>query len=109
VHGSIVHGLGGALLEEMAYGEDGQFLAASFMDYLCPLATEVPDIETAHIETPSPNSRLGAKGIGEASSMSIPALIANAVADALAPLGVEITELPLSPNKVRELIRAAAD
>jgi 2-furoyl-CoA dehydrogenase large subunit len=108
VHGSIVHGLGGALLEDMAYGEDGQFLAASFMDYLCPLATEVPTIETAHMETPSPNSRLGAKGIGEASSMSIPVLIANAVADALSPLGVDVTELPLSPNKVRELIRAAA-
>ncbi|HEX3245074.1 MAG TPA: xanthine dehydrogenase family protein molybdopterin-binding subunit [Chloroflexota bacterium] len=108
VHGSVVHGLGGALLEDMAYGEDGQFLAASFMDYLCPLATEVPTIETGHFETPSPNSRLGAKGIGEASAMSVPVLIANAVADALAPLGVEVTELPLSPNKVRDLIRNAA-
>jgi 2-furoyl-CoA dehydrogenase large subunit len=109
VHGSVVHGLGGALLEDMAYGEDGQFLAASFMDYLCPLATEVPAIETGHVETASPNSRLGAKGIGEASAMSVPVLIANAVADALAPLGVDVTELPLSPNRVRQLIRSAAE
>ncbi|MFN0074192.1 MAG: xanthine dehydrogenase family protein molybdopterin-binding subunit, partial [Chloroflexota bacterium] len=108
VHGSIVHGLGGALYEDMAYGADGQFLAASFMDYLCPLATEVPDIETGHLETLSPNSRLGAKGIGEASAMSVPVLIANAVADALKPLGVDITELPLSPTRVRGLIRNAS-
>ncbi|MBI4493052.1 MAG: molybdopterin-dependent oxidoreductase, partial [Chloroflexi bacterium] len=107
VYGAIAHGLGGALLEELAYSEDGQFLSATLMDYLWPTARDVPNVVIDHLETPSPFSLLGSKGIGESSTMSIPPLLANAVSDALKPLGVEVTELPLSPNRVWSLLQQA--
>lgn len=107
VMGSINHGLGGALYEEMAYDENGQFLTASFQDYLCPTASEVPKIDLGHVESPSPFTALGSKGIGEASCMSVPVAIGNAIADALAPLGIEINELPLTPSKIWHMIREA--
>lgn len=81
--GGFVHGLGGALFEELAYDEDGNFLSGTFADYLCPTATEIPPVEVAHVNTPSPKTVLGAKGLGDGSSMLTPAAIANAVADAL--------------------------
>ncbi|MEK7879459.1 MAG: xanthine dehydrogenase family protein molybdopterin-binding subunit, partial [candidate division NC10 bacterium] len=104
--GSILHGLGGAMYEEMAYDENGQPLAGSFMDYLCPTAVEAPRVEIAHIESLSPFTTLGTKGLGEGSTETAPVAIANAVADALAPLGVGIHELPLSPLRVWSLIRS---
>lgn len=107
VQGSILHGLGGALYEEMAYDESGQYLTATFMDYLCPTASEAPNPVVLHSEHPSPNTMLGSKGCGESSSMTVPALIGNAVADALAPLGVEVTTLPLSPYRVWSLMQQA--
>jgi 2-furoyl-CoA dehydrogenase large subunit len=107
VMGSLTHALGGSLYEEFAYDENGQCLTASFQDYLVPTAMEVPKVAIGHIETPSPLTALGSKGTGEASSMSVPAAIGNAVADALAPWGVEIDELPLSPNKIWHLIQKA--
>lgn len=107
VMGSITHGLGGSLYEEFAYDENGQCLTASFQDYLCPTAMEVPKIDAAHVETPSPFTALGSKGAGEASCESVPAAIGNAIADALSPLGVAINELPLSPSKIWHLIRQA--
>jgi 2-furoyl-CoA dehydrogenase large subunit len=107
VMGSITHGLGGALYEEMAYDENGQCLTASFQDYLCPTAMEVPKITIGHVESPSPFTALGSKGIGEASCMSVPAAIGNAIADALAPLGIEISDLPLTPNKIWQMIQEA--
>lgn len=107
VMGSITHALGGALYEEMAYDENGQCLTASFQDYLCPTAMEVPKITIEHVESPSPLTALGSKGIGEASCMSVPAAIGNAIADALAPLGIEISELPLTPNKIWQMIQEA--
>ncbi len=107
VMGSITHALGGALYEEMAYDENGQCLTASFQDYLCPTAMEVPNIDVDHVESLSPFTALGSKGIGEASCMSVPAAIGNAIADALAPLGIEITELPLTPNKIWQMIQEA--
>ena len=107
IQGGVLHGIGGAIFEEMAYGPDGQFLAASFMDYLCPTAAESPEITIGHMAIPSPFTALGSKGCGESSSMTAPAAIANAVADALAPLGVKVTALPLTPEKVWRLIREA--
>jgi 2-furoyl-CoA dehydrogenase large subunit len=107
VMGSSAQALGGSLYEEWAYDENGQCLTASFQDYLVPTAMEMPRIDIGHLETPSPFTALGSKGTGEACSMSVPPAIGNAVADALAPLGVEINELPLSPNKIWGLIHKA--
>ncbi|HEA69149.1 MAG TPA: xanthine dehydrogenase family protein molybdopterin-binding subunit [Desulfobacterales bacterium] len=107
VMGSIAHALGGTLYEEWAYDENGQCLTASFQDYLVPTAMEVPMVDIGHVETPSPLTALGSKGVGESSTMSVPVAIANAIADALAPLGVTINELPLSPNKIWHLIQEA--
>ena len=107
VMGSIAHGLGGSLFEEFAYDEGGQCLTASFQDYLCPTAMEVPNIDIGHVETPSPFTALGSKGAGEASCESVPAALGNAVADALAPLGVTINELPLTPTKIWRLVQEA--
>ncbi|PLT35377.1 xanthine dehydrogenase family protein molybdopterin-binding subunit [Bacillus sp. V5-8f] len=104
IFGGLVHGLGGALYEELAYDEKGQFLTGSFMDYLCPTAPEIPNITIKHIETPSPVTPLGAKGLGEGNTMSAPVAIANAVSDALKPYGVTIDTLPLSPNKIWTLL-----
>jgi 2-furoyl-CoA dehydrogenase large subunit len=107
IYGGALHGLGGALFEELQYDDDGQFLTGSFMDYLVPTASEAPVIDIAHIVSPSPLTPLGSKGLGESSSMTVPAVIANAVSDALAPMGVRITELPMSPTRLWELIERA--
>jgi 2-furoyl-CoA dehydrogenase large subunit len=100
VYGGLVHGIGGAMYEELAYDEKGQFLAGSFMDYLCPTAMEIPDLDIGHVCSPSPFSTMGTKGCGEGSAMTAPAAIANAVNDALAPMGVRINELPLTPSRL---------
>jgi 2-furoyl-CoA dehydrogenase large subunit len=97
VHGGFVHGLGAALFEELAYDEQGNFLSGTFADYLCPTAVEVPPLDVGHIETASPANTLGAKGMGDGSSMLTPAAIANAVADAL---GRDDIALPLTRNRV---------
>ncbi|MBV9197919.1 MAG: xanthine dehydrogenase family protein [Solirubrobacterales bacterium] len=103
--GSIAHGLGGATLEELRYGPDGQMVAASFMDYLCPTAAELGfEVTFDHVVTPSPHTPLGAKGAAEGSTMSIPVALANAVSDALAPLGVEIDRLPVHGTVIHELL-----
>src|SRR5262245_37254716 len=107
IYGGTLHGLGGALYEELCYDDDGQFLAATFMDYLVPTATEAPVLDIAHLTSPSPLTTLGSKGLGESSSMTVPAVIANAVSDALAPLGVRISELPITPSKLWEAIAHA--
>lgn len=106
VHGAMVHGLGGALYEEMAYSDAGQ-PTSTFMDYLVPTAAEVSFGLTSHrMVTPSPLTRLGAKGSGEGSSMSFPVAIANAVEDALSSHGVEITSLPLHGDVIHRLVGA---
>ena len=104
IYGGALHGLGGALYEEMEYDDSGQPLAGSFMDYLVPTASEAPVLEIAHLESPSPLTTLGSKGLGESSSMTVPAVIANAVSDALSPLGIRITELPMTPSRLWRLI-----
>lgn len=106
IHGGVAMGIGNAFYEQLIYDEQGQLLNASFMDYLIPTATDVPSIETAHRETPSPYNPVGLKGVGEAGCIPTGALFAQAVEDALAGSGVEITEIPLSPNRLFELITA---
>ena len=107
IHGGVAQGVGGGLLEEMAYDEAGQLLTGTFMDYLVPTAMELPPIETVHLEFPSPRNPLGIKGIGEGGAISPPAAIANAVEDALAPFGVRVTREPLGPSRVVDLIAEA--
>jgi carbon-monoxide dehydrogenase large subunit len=107
IHGGVAQGIGGALYEKLAYDEHGQLLAGSFMDFLMPTAAEVPDITVVHLETPSPLNPLGVKGVGEAGAIPVPALVAEAVDDALAPFGVRVREMPLSPTRIRELIEQA--
>jgi 2-furoyl-CoA dehydrogenase large subunit len=101
VRGGLAHGLGAALLEEHRYDQDGNLMTATFLDYLPPTATELPRVVSAHLESPSPLTPLGAKGLGEGTTMSAPAAIANAVADAL---GVEHVELPATPQRIWELL-----
>jgi aerobic carbon-monoxide dehydrogenase large subunit len=107
IHGGVAQGIGNAFYEQLVYDEQGQLLNASFMDYLIPTATDVPPVETAHRETPSPFNPIGLKGVGEAGCIPTGALFAQAVEDALSDLGVEITEIPLSPNRLFELIESA--
>lgn len=106
VRGGIAQGVGGALYEELAY-EDGQPLVTSFMDYLVPTAQELPAATVIHLDTPSTTTPLGLKGAGESGTTGAPAAIANAVADALDDLDIDITSTPLSPARVRTLIRQA--
>ncbi|HET7278213.1 MAG TPA: aerobic carbon-monoxide dehydrogenase large subunit [Dermatophilaceae bacterium] len=100
VHGGVAQGVGGALYERMVYDESGQLLNASFMDFLMPYASEVPFIETDHLETPSPLNPLGIKGAGEAGCIPVSAVIASAIEDAE---GFPITSMPISPVELWEL------
>ncbi len=108
IHGGVAQGIGGALYERLHFDDSGQLVNASFMDFLMPTAMEIPDIEVAHLETPSPLNPLGVKGVGEAGTIPVAALVAEAVEDALAPFGVRIQEMPLSPARIRELIAAGS-
>jgi carbon-monoxide dehydrogenase large subunit len=105
IHGGVAQGVGGALYEEMVYDDKGQLLTGSLMDYALPKATDLPSIDTVHLEYPSARNPLGVKGLGEGGAISPPAAIANAVEDALLPFGVKITETPLYPARVLESIR----
>ncbi len=107
VFGGTAQGVGTALYEEMPFDEQGQPLATTLADYLLPGSGEVPAIRIEHMETPSPYTFFGQKGIGEGGAIAPPAAIANAVNDALAPLGVEITETPLTPRRIVEAILKA--
>ncbi|WP_343947905.1 aerobic carbon-monoxide dehydrogenase large subunit [Nonomuraea longicatena] len=100
VHGGVAQGIGGALYERMVYDPHGQLLNASFMDFLMPYATEIPKIETAHLETPSPLNPLGVKGAGEAGVIPVSAVIASAVEDAE---GIGIDRMPISPSELFHL------
>jgi carbon-monoxide dehydrogenase large subunit len=108
IAGGTVQGIGGALLEHMVYDPDGNPLASTFVDYLLPTTTEVPHIEYGHMETPAPGPG-GHKGAGEGGAIGAPPAVINAVADALAPLGVKITSLPLSPASLVELLEASGN
>jgi len=106
VRGGIVQGIGAALFEHCLYDEQGQLLNGNMADYLVPMAAEMPDIEVAHVVSPTADSELGAKGAGEAGTAGAPGAVANAVNDALRPLGaVPITEIPITPQLVLRALR----
>lgn len=107
IYGGAAQGIGTALYEEMPFDEQAQPLASTLSDYLLPGPTEVPDIRIEHMETPSPYTRFGVKGIGEGGAIAPPAAIANAVNDALREIGAELTISPVTPRRVVEAIEAA--
>jgi carbon-monoxide dehydrogenase large subunit len=107
IYGGTAQGIGTALFEEMGYSSEGQPLASTLSDYLLPGATEVPNVRILHMETPSPYTAFGQKGIGEGGAIAPPAAIVNAINDALADLGVEFTETPVTPRKIIAAIEAA--
>lgn len=100
IRGGVVQGIGEALFEACRYDEAGQLLSGTLADYLVPMAGEMPDIEIAHIETPYSGSTIGAKGAGEAGTCGAPAAILNAVNDALAPFGAQVSVMPITPVAV---------
>ena len=100
IRGGVVQGIGAALYEECLYGPDGQLLNGNMADYLVPMSGEMPDIVCAHIETPTKQSELGAKGVGEAGTAGAPGAVMNAINDALAPLGGQVTSMPFTPEKI---------
>ena len=106
VHGAVAHGIAAALFEEFVYDENGQLLTTSFMDYLKPTAADLPTIEGDRLETPSPLTLLGTKGVGEGGAVVAPAAVASAVEDALAPLGIRIAALPIVPSRLWEVAAA---
>ena len=102
VRGGFAMAVGAALHERLVYAEDGGFVTGSLLDYALPTALMIPELEILHQETQSPVTPLGAKGVAEGNSMSTPACIANAVADAL---GVAEVSLPLTPERLLEMVR----
>jgi aerobic carbon-monoxide dehydrogenase large subunit len=100
VRGGIVQGLGGALYEHCVYSPEGQLMVGSMADYLVPMAAEMPDIEVGHIETPTKESLLGAKGAGEAGTAGAPAAVMNAINDALRPFGAKVFAQPFTPERI---------
>jgi carbon-monoxide dehydrogenase large subunit len=100
VQGGTAQGIGAALFEEMPFDAQGQPLASTLADYLLPGCPEVPNIRIFHMETPSPYTEFGQKGVGEGGAIGPGAAIANAVNDALHPLGVELCEIPITPRRI---------
>jgi carbon-monoxide dehydrogenase large subunit len=100
LRGGIVQGIGAALYEELRYDEAGQLLNASLVDYLVPMAADMPDIEVGHIETPVDDNPLGTKGVGEAGLIGASGAVGNAINDALAPLQCELSEFPMTPLRI---------
>jgi aerobic carbon-monoxide dehydrogenase large subunit len=107
IQGGVAHGIGNAFYEKLVFDDQGQLLTASFMDYLLPVATDVPDVEMSHRETPAPGNPGGLKGVGEAGCIATGAAFAQAVEDALDG-AIEICEIPLSPNRLFELLHAGS-
>jgi carbon-monoxide dehydrogenase large subunit len=107
IWGGIACGIGNALLEEHAYDKNGQLLTGSFMDYAMPGASHIPDVKIVHQETPSTLNPLGVRGAGEAGTIPVPAVIGNAVEDALRPLGIKINAHPLTPVRLWKLLQGA--
>jgi len=109
VVGGVAQGLGTALYEEIPYDENGQPLASTFLDYLIPGPAEVPDVRVLHMETPSPHTRFGIKGMGEGGAIAPPAAVLNGINDALRPLRVELSETPVTPERILDAIAAAQE
>jgi len=107
VHGGVAQGIGGALFEHLVYDETGQLLSQTLMEYLLPTTEEIPNLEVLHLTTPSPYTVGGFKGLGEGGAIAPMATLANAVTDALAPLGIRVRALPLTPDRILDLIDQA--
>ena len=109
IRGGVVQGIGGALYEECVYNSEGTLLNPTLTDYLLPMANEMPDIEVEHIESPTAESELGAKGAGEAGTGAAAAAIMNAINDAIAPLGGKVTQQPFTPERILRAIGTLSD
>ena len=107
MHGAIVQGISNACFEQFVYDENGQQLTADFENYKLATAADVPHIDVTHAPTPCPHTPLGSRGIGEGRPSAIPGTLSNAICDALSPFGIQITELPLRPNKIWHMIQQA--
>src|SRR5204863_9437560 len=107
VHGAVAQGIGAALYEEVVYDVSGQILTASLIDYALPRAGDVPAFSTRHLEVESPTTAGGFRGMGEGGTIGAPAAIANALVDALEPLGASIFELPMTPERLFRLFERA--
>lgn len=107
VRGGVAMGIGKVLLEEVVYDTEQQIQSATLLDYLMPVAADVPRIEAEHLESPSPKTALGSKGVGEAGTIGAFGAVANAVADAVVPLGAELTRLPYSPGRIFDAVQDA--
>jgi aerobic carbon-monoxide dehydrogenase large subunit len=107
MHGGIVHGIGNALFERMGYDDHGQPVTTTFADYLLPTSTEIPNLEIMYHESPSPLNPLGAKGVGEGGTVPVAAAVISAVEDALSPFGVKISETPITPERILEIVEQA--
>jgi carbon-monoxide dehydrogenase large subunit len=105
VRGGVAQGIAAALYEQLVYDDEGQLLTSTLMDYLVPTATEIPNVEILHLETPCEYTETGAKGMGEGGTMGAPAAVASAVADALSHLDIEVDRLPITPDRLRAAIR----
>jgi carbon-monoxide dehydrogenase large subunit len=106
VHGGVAQGIGAALFEELIYDEEGQLLTASLVDYVIPSASEVPMMDVVHVESESAAAG-GFRGMGEGGTIGAPAAIANAIADALSPLGIGVSILPMTPERIFRLMEQA--
>jgi len=107
IAGGTAHGIGNALYEWMGYDADAQPVTTTFADYLLVTATEMPRVEIAHLESPSPLNPLGVKGVGECGVVPVTAAVASAVEDALSPFGVRIAQTPIFPAQIVKLIEEA--
>jgi aerobic carbon-monoxide dehydrogenase large subunit len=107
IQGGVAQGIGAALFESLPYDEDGQPLVATFMEYVLPTAAELPRLVMEHQHTPSPNIPGGMKGVGEAGAIGSPAAVVSAIEDALSPYGARITQTPVTPAAIVELVSAA--
>jgi aerobic carbon-monoxide dehydrogenase large subunit len=107
MHGAIVQGISNACFEQFVYADNGQQLTADFENYKLATAADVPNIEVTHAPTPCPHTPLGSRGIGEGRPSAIPGALSNAICDALSPFGIEITELPLRPDRIWHMIQNA--
>ncbi len=108
IQGGVAQGIGNAFYEQLHFDDNGALLNASLMDYLLPTASDVPNIVSDHVETPSPLNPLGVKGAGEAGAIPVGALFAQAVDNAFRDIGLEVREIPLSPNRLFELVSEAS-
>jgi carbon-monoxide dehydrogenase large subunit len=109
IRGGVAQAIGAVLLEHSAYGEDGQFLAATFMDYLMPTTTVVPNFEIHHVDAILTDPDVNFRGVGEGGMIVAPACLTNAIEDALAPLGVRVREQHLPPSRILALVGAVAE